>query len=655
MKKLLNKFLKTNLSQRLVYLFVGILFIVSYIFIFVSLLLLENIENGLRILVLTLLGMALISYLFFDLLLLLTKKKKTLYATSFIVVLISAICILGSSTINRVYGSISLINDKKIVYTTNLITLKDTEFKNEEATIVGMINNDTDPEGYILPKELIEKEKLKVTIKEYDTYFEMLEDLYNGNIQGMFVTSNYRITYSSYETYQNIENEVKKVYELSKKMDNQEIEDNTNAVVTEPFTLLIMGVDSESDKLNANAAFNGDTLMVITFNPHTLNATVFSIPRDTYVPIACLRGDSSKINSSAAYGTKCVIDTIENLIDIKIDYYVKVDFKGVVEMVDALGGIDITVPDGIDFCEQDSHRNFAPEALQCIKSGYQHMNGEKALAFARHRHTLLTGDFARVQHQQLVVEAMVNSAKNLKSIDDFYKVLDAASNNINTNMSTKQILNLYNVAKTALGKTSNNSMITIQKTYLTGYGLNMYVNNLRLRVYTFQYYEQSLAEIKNALKENLEIIKPSMIKTFSYSVNEQYKVPTIGEKYYSVEQLKTMTKLEGKTLEEAQKWCNENNLTLKYEYVKPSDREYNSKYEDGIIVAQSVAYGKDLNGITEVLVKINMSKEITTTTSTTTNVTTKTTSTSSSTTSTTSSTTTTTEAVEPDPDPIDFD
>ena len=655
MKKLLNKFLKTNLSQRLVYLFVGILFIVSYIFIFVSLLLLENIENGLRILVLTLLGMALISYLFFDLLLLLTKKKKTLYATSFIVVLISAVCILGSSTINRVYGSISLINDKKIVYTTNLITLKDTEFKNEEATIVGMINNDTDPEGYILPKELIEKEKLKVTIKEYDTYFEMLEDLYNGNIQGMFVTSNYRITYSSYETYQNIENEVKKVYELSKKMDNQEIEDNTNAVVTEPFTLLIMGVDSESDKLNANAAFNGDTLMVITFNPHTLNATVFSIPRDTYVPIACLRGDSSKINSSAAYGTKCVIDTIENLIDIKIDYYVKVDFKGVVEMVDALGGIDITVPDGIDFCEQDSHRNFAPEALQCIKSGYQHMNGEKALAFARHRHTLLTGDFARVQHQQLVVEAMVNSAKNLKSIDDFYKVLDAASNNINTNMSTKQILNLYNVAKTALGKTSNNSMITIQKTYLTGYGLNMYVNNLRLRVYTFQYYEQSLAEIKNALKENLEIIKPSMIKTFSYSVNEQYKVPTIGEKYYSVEQLKTMTKLEGKTLEEAQKWCNENNLTLKYEYVKPSDREYNSKYEDGIIVAQSVAYGKDLNGITEVLVKINMSKEITTTTSTTTNVTTKTTSTSSSTTSTTSSTTTTTEAVEPDPDPIDFD
>jgi LCP family protein required for cell wall assembly len=659
MKKLFNKFKKTNLSQRLVYIFIGLLFLVSYVNIFISLCLLHNIETGIRIIALVVLGILLCGYLFFGLILLLVKKKKTLYVASFIVVVISALCMVGSATINKVYGSISNINsaNKKILYTTNLITLNDTEFKNEKETIVGMINNESDPEGYKLPKELIEKEKLVVTIKEYETYFEMLEDLYNKKIQGLFITSNYGITYSTYETYSNIEQEVKVVKKLSKEMENQEIIESKGTAVTEPFTILIMGVDSESDKLNANAAFNGDTLMLITFNPHTLNATVFSIPRDTYVPIACLRGDSSKINSSAAYGTKCVIDTIENLVDIKIDYYVKVDFKGVVDMVDALGGIDITVPDGIDFCEQDSHRNFAPEALQCIKSGYQHMNGEKALAFARHRHTLLTGDFARVQHQQLVVEAMVNKVKSLKSIDDFYKVLDAASNNLITNMSTQQILNLYNVAKNALGKTSTDSMITIQKTYLTGYGLNMYVNNLRLRVYTFQYYPQSLAEIKTALKENLEIIKPKMIKTFAYSINDNYKVPTIGEKYYTVEKNETIPNFEWQSIDYAKSWCEARELKYSIIYVKSSEYKVPKKVtvEDGMVAQQSAPYGKLVKDVTDITFRVIRDNEVETTTTTSTTRTTVSTSeaSSSSSSQTTESTTTTTTTTELDPNPID--
>ena len=644
MKRLFNKFNKTNLAQRLVYIFISILFLFSYIMMFRSILLLQNIETGIRIIILIVLGILLCGYIFFDLLLLLAKKKKLLYATSFIVILVCSLCIVGSCTINRVYGSISQINNKnkKILYTTNLIVLKDTEFKNDSSFIVGMINNESDPEGYKLPKELIEKEKLDVTIKEYETYFEMLEDLYNGKVNGIFISSNFGITYSSYETYQDIEEKVKVVKKLSKEMENQEIIESKGTEVTEPFTILIMGVDSESDKLNANAAFNGDTLMLITFNPHTLNATVFSIPRDTYVPIACLRGDSSKINSSAAYGTKCVIDTIQNLVDIKIDYYVKVDFKGVVDMVDALGGIDITVPDGIDFCEQDSHRNFAPEALQCIKSGYQHMNGEKALAFARHRHTLLTGDFARVQHQQLVVEAMVNQVKKLKSVDDFYKVLDAAANNLNTNMSTQQILNLYNVAKNALGKTAQDSMITIQKTYLTGYGLNMYVNNLRLRVYTFQYYPQSLEEIKTALKENLEIIKPQMIKTFAYSVNDNYKVPTIGEKYYTVEKNETIPNFIGQSLEYAKSWCEARELKYSIQYIKSSEAKLPKKVEaaEGMVADQSAAYGKLVKDVSDITFKVIKDKEeVTTTTVSTTTTTSSTRTTSNSTESTTKETT----------------
>jgi len=368
MKILLKKFNKTKLSIRLIYIFVFLLFLVSYGSLFRSLLLLNNIETGLRIIVLCVLGILLLLYGFFCLLLLLTKKHKSVIAFSFIIMLIASFSLIGSLAINKMYNLLDSISKDKLVYTTNLITLNKTNFNNNKNFKVGMINQETDVEGSVLPYEMIKDKKLNVTVEKYDTYFELLEKLYDGSLNGIFITSNYVVMYEGYESYENIGKDTKVVYEYSKEMKNQDYIKSSGSVEN-PFTVLIMGVDSTSDKLNANAAFNGDTLMLITFNPHTLNATVFSIPRDTYVPIACLKnGGSSKINSSAAYGSQCVINTVQNLVDINIDYYVKINFKGVVDLVNALGGIDITVPDKIDFCEQNSKRSFKKENLQCIKS-----------------------------------------------------------------------------------------------------------------------------------------------------------------------------------------------------------------------------------------------------------------------------------------------
>lgn len=636
MKTLLKKFNKTKLSIRLVYLFVLLLFFISYANLFYSLLLLNNIETALRIIALCVLGILLLLYGFFGLLLLLTKKHKIVIVFSFIVMLIASVSMIGSLAINKMYNLLDSISKDKLIYTTNLITLNDTVFSNNKDFKVGMINQETDVEGSILPYEMIKEEELKVTVEKYDTYFELLEKLYDGSLNGIFITSNYVVMYEGYESYENIGEETKVVYEYSKEMANQDYIESSGSV-EDPFTVLIMGVDSTSDRLNANAAFNGDTLMIITFNPHTLNATVFSIPRDTYVPIACLKnGGSSKINSSAAYGTQCVINTVQNLVDINIDYYVKINFKGVVDLVDALGGIDITVPDNIDFCEQNSKRSFKKADLLCIKSGYQHMNGEQALAFARHRKTLPTGDFQRVQHQQLVVEAIANSAKNLSSINDFYSVLDAISINIDTNMSTNEMLNLYNVGKNMIFGSNNGSMINIQKTYLTGYDLTMYVNNLRARVYTFQYYEQSLEEIKEALKINLELITPTPITEFNFSVNEEYEIPVIGKKYYTVQRNETIPDFTDRTLAYVKNWCESRNITVIPNYIYQGSSLYDSTLADETVVKQDVKRGvlvKDISSITVSVIKhpgattTTTSPTTTTTTNSNNNVTTTTTTT----------------------------
>ena len=584
MKKFLKKFNNTKLSVRLVYIFVSIIFIFSYGYLFRSLLLLNNIETTLRVIALSVLGVLLLLYIIGNLLLLMSKKNKTVIFLSFIALLIAAVSLIGSLTINKVYGILDSMSKDKILYTTNMILLNDKEFSNTNDFKVGILNNETDVEGNILPKEYIKKEKLKVNVTEYDSNFELLEKLYGGELDAIFITSNYIIKFEGYDAYKNIENEVKVQFTYSKEMKNQDYIENPGTV-DKPFTVLIMGVDSTSDVLNANQAFNGDTLMLMSFNPNTLNATVFSIPRDTYVPIACLKGESSKINSSAAYGSTCVINTIENLVDIKIYYYVKINFKGVVDLVNALDGIDITVPEKINFCEQNSKRSKKPDDLQCIKSGFQHMDGEQALAFARHRHTLPAGDFQRVQHQQLVVEAIANSAKNLKNVDAFFKVLDSISANIDTNMSTNQMMNLYNVGKSMIFSGNSGSMINIQKTYLTGYDLTMYVNNLRSSVYTFQYYEQSLEEIKHALKVTLELEKNEPVKTFNFSVNDTYEVPVIGKKYYTVKRQESIPNFKNKSIEYAKSWCEARGIEVFVNVTTSED------YTNGTIINQSVRNG----------------------------------------------------------------
>ena len=632
MKIFFKKLRRTSLSVRLIYYFVFLLFLVSYIFIVRSLLSLTSIETTIRIIVIIILGTLLLFYWFLNLLFLLTKHNKTVIVTSVIAMLISCISIVGGLYINKAMNLISNITeDETTVYTTDLVLLKNTEFQNSSGFEVGIIDNESDVEGNKLPYELIKKEGIdKITVNKYDTYFEMLELLYNGTLDGIFVGDNYVETYSTYEQYEKIEEETKVQFTYSKEMKTTSVIEKTNVKVTEPFTILLIGVDSEKSTLNFNAGFNSDTLMLVSFNPKTLSATVFSIPRDTYVPI-CNKGFSSKINSASAYGGSCVVKTVENLTGINIDFYAMINFEGVVELVDALGGItvDVQKPDsnkyGGQVCEQNSKRQFGSN-LVCMNPGVQKLNGEQALAYSRCRHLYTISDFARIAHQQDVVQAMANELKEMKSVNDFYAVLEAVSKNMVTNMSTASMLNLYNVFKAALIDANNGSMINVQKTYLTGYNLTMIVPNISrtFSVYTYQYYESSLNEITDALKVTLELKKPTTIKTFSFSANKTYEQMVIGKSYSSTSKNEALPNFVGKTLDYAKEWCQARGIAVTTVDVLPTDAAYNSTYGDGYVVTQSVLKGTLASNVKSIILGVNKASSTkSTTTSSKTSTTTK--------------------------------
>lgn len=536
-------------------------------------------------------------YFFVGVIYIFTKKKFKYVLLQIITVLLTFALAFSSYYIIKAYSTIDTAQKKYVTYKSVLISMSDTSKYNK----IGIIDSTNDPTGYIVPQEMIKKYAIKGELTKYDNYISMVNDLYDGNIDAMFVQENYPTMFNSYEKFANIANETKIVYSYSKKMENVDNVSYSTKKLTEPFTILLMGVDGTGDGIANNGSFNGDSLMLITFNPNTLTATIFSIPRDTYVPIACNGNRENKINSSAYGGTSCVVNTIQNLTGIDIDYYVKINFSGVVSLVDDLGGIEVDVP--IDFCEQDSQRRFDQYTI-CLNKGVQTLNGEQALAFSRHRHSLPLGDFQRVQHQQLVVEAMVNKIKTIKSADDFYKILTDVTNNIDTNMSTSQILSFYNVIKDLLtNKLHGSAGISIQKTYLTGYDFSMNISGFG-NVYTFQYYKESLSDIVEAMKINLELQEPKLIKTFNFSGNEVYEAKVIGKDYYNEKRKEALPSFVGSSLMYLKAWAQQRNIIVHTNYIKEGDPLYDNTLSNNTIVSQSIPSGMDVDNISEITVNV---------------------------------------------------
>jgi len=590
MQKFINKIKKSNKVYLGILIITLLSYLIGYIIFVKNIAVLTGIETLVRVILIILFGIWFLVWLVMGLIYIFNKKYSSFIIMIVFTLLFNGIFFVAGYYIDTIYKSIDNISKDTVNYTTYLISMKDTEFN--ENSKIGIISDTNNIEGNTLAKDLISEKNLTNKLYQYDDFYIMLDDLYSGKIDACFVSSNYTILFATEEKYQNIKDDTKVIYQYSKEMKNQDNIVYTNKKLTEPFTILVMGVDSEINGLNANGAFNGDTLMMVTFNPKTLSASMFSVPRDLYVPISCRNNALAKINSSAAYGTNCVINTMKQLTDIDIDYYVKMNFKGVVDLVEALGGVTVNVEEpwswynaGVNYngkvCEQNSNREFG-DKIVCMDPGLQVLNGEQALAYARNRHQYLGSDLDRIRHQQDVIEAVIEKAKTLRNFDDFKKVLDAVSKNMDTNMTTDQILSLYDVGKSFLVNTINGSDVkfSIYKTSLETYSLPVYLGYSTTSA--LGYYKKSLEDIKTMMKTNLGLIEKIPNKTFSVDYNDDYTV-----KYYD-KSVATMPSLIGSSLDYATNWATSNGVSLSKIEVYEGDEHFNYLYGDGIVADQSI-------------------------------------------------------------------
>ena len=172
--------------------------------------------------------------------------------------------------------------------------------------------------------------------------------------------------------------------------------------------------------------------MIVTVNPETRQILLTSMPRDSYVELASV-GMMDKLTHTGIYGIEETLDTVENWLGVEINYYFRVNFVMLVDLVDAIGGITVDIPKAFD----STYWNYS------YKAGENQMGGKKALAFVRERKALEDEDEDRIKNQQRVLKAIIKKATNSKVIlTNYAEILNAVEENMQTNMSNKEITSL---------------------------------------------------------------------------------------------------------------------------------------------------------------------------------------------------------------------
>ena len=292
---------KKKLFRALVTILLIILQLLGLGFIIYALVLYKGVETFCRVL-----GTIILIYFFLLLSYLLLNSIKKKNTKSFIALIVFTLLIVGIEFtgfyyLNKIYVALNSYNKDKNMYYSSLVSYDKTlkTYKDLNDDKIGIIEDVNDIEGYVLPKEIIGDLKLDNNNKivKYNSTMELLHALKNKEIEAAFFSSNYIDMFYTLDGYENIEEDTVVLYETSKEYISKEenIKSETSSL-NKPFTMLLIGVDSSKD--GVTSGYNADVLLLVTFNPNTLRATLTSVPRDMYLKTACSGNAYRRINTT---------------------------------------------------------------------------------------------------------------------------------------------------------------------------------------------------------------------------------------------------------------------------------------------------------------------------------------------------------------------
>lgn len=377
-----------------------------------------------------------------------SKRPITRFLSGFLILVLTFVYGLGNYYIYKTAETFKSVTNltENMTNTISVITLKESSYTSLDSLNGMTIGTITvqDEEGTQKAENDI-SQQIHYDTLDYSTFEELYYALYMDEVQAIILNETFRGVVFDMDDGQTDSGTTvvhQTVYYTKRENQSNSTKDQVN-VVSEPFTILITGNDSYGG-LTSNS--RSDSNMLLTINPNTHTVLMTSVPRDYYETIICGDSDSGlacpenqrdKLTHSGLYGVDTTEKTIENFLDITINYYVRVNFSSLTNLVDALGGIDVYVEEGLAV-----DRFNADWALEGVSEGWNHLDGKRALAFARERYAYTDGDAQRVKNQQIVIQAMINKIASPSMIGSFGSFMDALSGAFETNMSSDEILSL---------------------------------------------------------------------------------------------------------------------------------------------------------------------------------------------------------------------
>lgn len=278
----------------------------------------------------------------------------------------------------------------------------------------------------------------EINVAEFNSYSEQVQALYSGKIGAMIY--NQALDELIEENNPGFIEKVKIIDNFSVETEVY-MEDIPDLPITkQPFIVFLSGMDVYGDM---DETSRSDVNMIACVNPTAKQVLLISIPRDAYVEIPGITyGEKDKLTHAGMYGIQYSIASVENIFDIDISYYVRINFTSLITMVDALGGIDVNSECAFSTYYKQYNEETDTWSYYEYAKGINHLDGIHALAFARERMNLVGGDYQRGRNQQAVIEALLEKIKSPAFLTGYTGLLSSLEGKMDTNLTSQQIASL---------------------------------------------------------------------------------------------------------------------------------------------------------------------------------------------------------------------
>lgn len=355
-------------------------------------------------------------------------KKDTLWfkiTISFFAILVCLFTTIGTVYLNNTYNFLrNIVSDEYESINYNVVVLKDSKYSrifDLSNELLGLLD-----ENDSIVQESLEKD-LTFKNKTYENIGELKKELFDTTVSAIVIDDSMLTILK--EGDEMFEEQIKIIHTFSveTKVSNNVTSDIT--ISKEPFALYISGIDQWGSVQTVRG--RSDVNIVAIINPETHKILLINTPRDYYVQLHGKTGLKDKLTHAGVYGIDMSLNTLEDLYDINIDYYLRVNFDTLVKLVDVIDGIEVY---------SDTTFNSSHKKGWKIVEGLNEMNGEQALAYSRERYAYKEGDRHRGKNQQDVITAIIKKASSSKVILTKYNsILDTLEGSFQTNISTNMI------------------------------------------------------------------------------------------------------------------------------------------------------------------------------------------------------------------------